>query len=148
MSPTTLGLTPDDITEAESYPVLGAAYFSARRASEVLFAGATDDPYKQVVDKTVKLLQDGLYEYVEGFILSDLERNVAGRVRAMVDDTVNALLTGEAWAMERYPYAAYQDGEKVRAAVAKHGGDVLLMQRIADLEKAIARLREQLEWSR
>ncbi len=46
--------------------------------------------------------------------------------------------------MRRYPYHAYGRGEEVRAAVAKHGGEPLLMARIADLEKEIERLRAEL----
>ena len=134
-----MGITLDDIAKSEGYEILGPAYFAARRASEALFAGRTEtvstDPYKAMVDKTTKHIQEALYDYAENYIMGDLENNIASRVQAMVDDTVTALLSGDEWAMKRYPLGPYSDGEKIRAAVAKHAGESLLTMRIAELEK-------------
>lgn len=60
----------------------------------------------------------------------------------MCERTVRALLTGEEWAMKQYPLSKYHDGEAVRAAVAKHGGEPLLMMRIAELEATVKRLED------
>jgi uncharacterized small protein (DUF1192 family) len=46
--------------------------------------------------------------------------------------------------MSRYPLSTRYDAVEVRAAVAKHGGEPLLMARIADLEGEIARLNSEL----
>jgi hypothetical protein len=50
--------------------------------------------------------------------------------------------------MQRYPYADYSRGEEIRKAVAKHGGDELLMRRIADLEAEVAKQKETIDWLR
>jgi hypothetical protein len=87
-----------------------------------------------------------VYEYAEDWMRDDMENNLRLYMSDMVERTVKALLTGEEWAMRQYPLSQYHDGEKIREAVAKHGGDVLLMARIADLEKEVARLTESLKW--
>lgn len=78
----------------------------------------------------------------------DTEYNAANAIRSMVNDTVKALLSGEKWAMERYPLAARYDAEKVRAAIAAHIPDDIAKARIADLEKQVADLSQRLEWAR
>ena len=49
--------------------------------------------------------------------------------------------------MQRYPLSTHYNGDDVRAAVAKHGAEPLLMARIVDLEKEVERLREHLKWA-
>ena len=64
----------------------------------------------------------------------------------MVEGTVQALLTGEEWAMQRYPYCDYRDGPKIREKIAGHSGDEIARQRIIDLEREVARQRELLRY--
>lgn len=142
-----IGIQADDITGHPGFESLGPAYYAARRMAEAVMQGSDESPFKAVADKCLDEIRGKVYDYVETHLLGDLEINIQGHVARMVDDTVQALLTGQAWAMERYPYHAYNRGEEVRAAVAKHGGDRLLMARIADLEEA-ERLRESLRWAR
>lgn len=140
--------TTADLAQGEATPILGPAYFAARRASEAIMAGLEGPELKPVMDKATDKIRQALYDYVEDYIKGDLEINFQSYIQEMVGRTVQALLTGEAWALQQYPMAQYHDGEKIRAAVAKHGGEPLLMQRIADLEKEVATLTERLEWSR
>ena len=140
--------TADDLQQAEHYGTLGPAYFAARRAAESLMAGVESEPLKRVLTKCADELTQGIYAYVEDGMRGDLERNLQGHIDNMVQRTVRALLTGDEWAMKQYPLAQYHDGEAIRAAVAKHGGEPLLMARIADLEKENVRLNESLRWSR
>lgn len=138
--------TDDDMKQGEGMAPLGPAYFASQRIVEGLMEGADAEPFKAVVERCSEQIREAVYEYVEDHLMSDLESNIQSRVWRMVDDTVNALLTGEQWAMQRYPYNKYTDGQKVREAVAKHGGDALLMARIADLEEANKRLHESLSY--
>ena len=93
-------------------------------------------------------VQDKLWDVARDWLLQDTETNVHGAVRSMVEQTINALLTGKEWAMQRYPYADYSKGEEIRKAVAVHGGDELLMRRIADLETEVAKKEETIQWLR
>lgn len=136
-----------DMAQAKGCDVLGPAYFAARRCAEHVMSGVEIEPLKTVAQKCAETMRESIYAYVEDWMRSDLEQNLQDYIYRMVDDTVNALLTGEEWAMKRYPYHAYGDGEKVRAAVAKHGGDTLLMKRIEDLEAANERLTESLKYA-
>jgi hypothetical protein len=138
--------TDEDLQKAETHPTLGPAYFAARRMAEALMAGTESSPFNAVVKKCVDEIQTAVYEYAEDWMRDDMENNLRLYMSDMVERTVKALLTGEEWAMRQYPLSQYHDGEKIREAVAKHGGDVLLMARIADLEKEVARLTESLKW--
>lgn len=140
--------TDEDFAKAETYQVLGPAHYSARRMAEELMQGTESAPFKQVADKCIDEIRTAVYEYVEDHLRLDLELNIGGHVRDAVERTVRALLTGEEWAMRQYPMAQNHDGEAIRKAVAAHGGESLLTARIADLEKEIARLKEDLNWYR
>ena len=140
--------TDDDMKQAEGYDVLGPAYFAARRAAEALFAGDNAQPFRASVLKATELMRDELYQYVEDYIKGDLETNIGGHIKDMVDRTVQAILTGEEWALNLYPLSRYHDGEKIRAVVAAHCGESVLKMRVTELEDENKRLRESLEWAR
>lgn len=137
--------TQDDINVG---PILGPEYRASTRMAEAMLAKFSAEHMKPLVDEFADTFREKLWDDVRDWLLSDTEMNIASEVRHMVEQTIQALLTGEEWAMKRYPFADYSKGEKVRAAVAKHGGDELLMRRIADIEKELRRVREQLEWAR
>ena len=139
--------TESDISDGGRHVVLGPAYFAARRVAEQLMQGVESEPLIKVLKKCADDLTNGIYTYIEDGMRSDLESNLQGHIRDMVERTVRALLTGEEWALNQYPLAKYHDGEQIRAAVAKHGGDPLLMMRIADLETEVGRLRESLKYA-
>lgn len=141
--------TNEDLHQATNgYETLGPGYFAARRMVERLMAGTEADPFQKVVEKVTDDLRDALYQYAEDRMRGDMESNLQWHLCDMLDSTVKALLTGEKWAMERYPLSTRYDAGDVRAACARHGGEPLLMQRIADLEKDVARLTESLRWER
>lgn len=140
-------ITDGDVAKTAGYKVLGPAYFAARRLAERVMAGAEPEPFKEIAKKAAELVREELYDYVETHLLSDVECNIQGHVRRLVENTVEALLTGQEWAIRQYPHNEHQRGEQIRAAVAKHGGEPLLMARIADLEKENERLRESLRWA-
>jgi hypothetical protein len=142
------GVTEADIEHARNYEVLGPAYFAARRVAEKVMAGVEVEPLHKVATKVVDDIRDAVYEYVEDHMRSDMESNLQGHITDIVDSTVKALLTGEDWAMNRYPLSTRCDAVDVRAACAKHGGEPLLLARIADLEKRVAELAESLRFER
>lgn len=142
------GITDADVEQAANYETLGPGYFAARRVAEGVMAGVEVEPLKKVATKVVDDIRDAVYEYVEDHMRSDMEANLQGHLVDMVDSTVSALLTGEAWAMNRYPLSTRYNAVDVRAACAKHGGEPLLMARIADLEKRVAELSESLRFAR
>lgn len=138
-----LTFTDDDIAVG---PVLGPEYRASLRWSEAVTATLDPELIKPIIDKAADDLRDAIWTATVDHLLSDTERNAAGGVRYMVEQTVQALLTGKEWAMQRYPFADYARGEEIRAAVAKHGGDKLLMRRIAELEAELAKKEETIQW--
>ena len=138
--------TYDEMTQGLASPVLGPAYFSSRRAAEAMFTGADETPFVQMVNKLGKKLRDELYDYAQNYMLSDMENNIQGHIWYAVDNTIRALLTGEKWALERYPLNPSHDGASIRATVATLAGEELQVMRIKELETAVARLEETLRY--
>lgn len=138
----------DEDTNSPYASSLGPEYFASNRLAEAMMAKFDADHLKPLVDKVAEEFRDKLWSDVVDYLVADTEQNVAGAIRNMVNQTVRALLTGEEWAMQRYPYADYMDGEKIRKAVAKHGGDTLIARRITDLEAEVAKNLETIKYLR
>jgi hypothetical protein len=129
-------------------PVLGPEYRASLRWAGALTQKLDPEVIKPIIDKACDELRDAIWTATTDWLVDDSENNSAGAVRYMVEQTVQALLTGKEWAMSRYPYADYSKGEEIRAAVAKHGGEKLLMARIADLEATVAKRDETIRFMR
>ena len=142
---TDLTFTDEDIALG---PVLGPEYRASQRFAEGVMKGFQDEHLQPLMKIIADEVQDKLWDVARDWLLQDTETNVHGAVRSMVEQTINALLTGKEWAMQRYPYADYSKGEEIRKAVAVHGGDELLMRRIADLETEVAKKEETIQWLR
>ena len=145
MSDWDVAFTDDDISVG---PVLGPEYRASLRMAEAMLAKFDAEHLKPLVDKVADEFRDKLWDDVREYLLMDTEQNVSGAVRDMVEQTVQALLTGKEWAMKHYPYADYSKGKDIREAVAAHGSDELLMKRIADLEAELAKKEETIQWLR
>jgi hypothetical protein len=140
-----LTFTDEDIAIG---PVLGPEYRASQRFAEGVMAEFQEEHLQPIIKMVADQVQDKLWDVARDWLLQDTETNVQGAVRDMVNQTVDALLTGKEWAMQRYPYADYSRGEEIRKAVAQHGGDELLMRRIADLEAEVAKQKETIDWLR
>jgi hypothetical protein len=129
-------------------PILGPEYRASQRFAEGLMKDFQNEHLEPIIKSISDQVNDKLWDSARDWLLADTESNVAGAVRQMVEQTIIALLTGKEWAMDRYPYANYSKGEDIRKAVVVHGGDKLLMARIADLEAELAKAKETIEWLR
>ena len=135
----------EEDTSGQFAASLGPEYFASQRLAEAMINKFDAEHLKPLVDKVADEFREKLWDDVRDYLLADTEQNVAGEVRYMVEQTVNALLTGKEWAMQRYPYADYSKGEEIRAAIAKHAGDALLARRVADLEAEVEKQRQTIE---
>ena len=142
------GFTPEDIAEGEEYQSLGPEYFAARRVTERAMTAFQAEHFKPMLTEFADQFTDKLWDSVRDSLLTDTEMNLQSSVCSMVEGTIRALLSGEEWAMRRYPYCDYRDGEKIRKAIAEHSGDEIARRRIEDLEKELRQVRENLEWHR
>ena len=148
MGEATPNFTAEEIAFGEQHPSLGPEYEGARNAAEAFMSKFEAEYFKSLIDQFADAFRDKLWTDLADWLIGDTESNLQSEMRRMVEGSVNALLTGEQWAFNRYPLAKYHDGEKVRKAIAAHIGDEIAKARIADLEKDISSLREQLEWAR
>lgn len=120
-------------------PILGPEYYASNRLAEAMLAKFDAEHIKPIIEKAADEFREKLWDDVRDWLLADTEQNVAGAVRDMVGQTIDALLTGKEWAMQRYPFADYCRGEEIRAAVCKHAGDAVLARRIKELEETVAK---------
>ncbi|UPT53158.1 hypothetical protein [Synechococcus phage Ssp-JY42] len=139
--------SPADLAEAKEYPTLGPAYFAARKVAQEFMAPFEAEHFKPLVEKFCGELQDELWSKLEAHLLSDTESNLHSSLWRMVDGTINALLTGQPWALARYVIAAerYGDAPKVRAAIVEHCREQIAEMRIAELEAELKKTREDME---
>ena len=144
-------MNPEHLKEAEDYPGLGPHYFAARETAKNVME-KFDLEFPERFEPMAKKFADELYhralDYFRDYLLSDTEHNVQDVIWRQIDDSVEALMSGERWAIERYCLTDRYDGEKIREAVAKHIPNELRDKRIDDLEKEVADLKKQLEWAR
>jgi hypothetical protein len=140
--------TADDIEQGEQYPSLSPEYFAARRVAEAVMTKFEPEHFKPLIDAFADQFRDKLWDDVRDYLINDTEQNIHTQICHMVEGTVRALLTGEQWAMNRYPFCDYRDGPKIRAAIAEHSCDEVAKRRIADLEKEVDRLTDSLRYAR
>lgn len=139
--------TEGELDFGATHPVLGPAYEASSKIAEKFMAGFAEEQFEPLIEKFAREFQDRLWDDLKTSLLSDVESNMQGDLWRMVDGTINALLSGEQWALNRYvmAQARYGDAEKVRAAVAVHLADDLARLRIADLESQLADARDTIE---
>lgn len=126
------------IDEATGYPTLGPNYYAARAIAERFTAMFEAEHFKSLLDDFTKQFRDMLGEQVIDRLMEDAETGLQHAIWYRLDRSVEALLGGEQWAMEKYCLGPRYDAEKIRAAVAKHIPGELQDKRIADLEAQLA----------
>jgi hypothetical protein len=139
-------ITEDDVADMVPHPTLGPAWSASRRIADKVMANWQNDAIKPLIDEAVKEIGYRLWEDVQDSLQSDMEHNIAGHIRGMVDETVQALLVGKPWALERYVLTGNYNGDEVRATIAKHIPAELQAKRIADLEAQNKALSERIEF--
>lgn len=136
------------LEKAAEYPILGPHYFEARDVATAITDKFEAEHFEPLAKKFAHELYTQALESFQDFLMADATINVQDRIRRMVDDTVNALLAGERWALDRYPLTAMYDGDRVRKAIAAHVPAELQDKRIAALEEEVKRLTENLRYAR
>lgn len=138
--------------EAEKMPSLGAEYFEARDVVRRFMENWTEEDAQKLADAIVKPALDAVHDKVwdsfRDHLMSDVEYNVQAEMRRMVEDSVRALIGGRKWANVKYISPEGYATEEVRETLAKLYSDEIKDGRIADLEKQVARLKDDLRFYR
>lgn len=144
--------TEQDHRFAETHSNLGAEYEAARKASERFLRHWQEEHAEKLAEAILTPVLDSVKEQVwdafRDWLLSDAEYNAASVMRSMVEDSVRALIGGREWANVKYIRPEAYRSEEVRATLAKLYADEIKDARIADLEKEVARLEENLRFAR
>lgn len=136
------------IAEGETYPTLGPNYFAGRRIAEAFTERFEADCFKPLLDDFVRQFQEKLGEVVTDYMIENTESGIQQAIWYQIDRSVEALLSGEQWALGKYALGSRYDCDKIRAAVAKHIPTELQDKRIADLEAQLAEANKSLEYAR
>ena len=134
--------TEKNMAEAEENPSLGPEYFAARDTARCYMKHFKFEHLEPLVNKIAEEARDAIWDDFCDFLLSDTESNLHSKMRSMVEDTVNALLSEQDWALNKYALADTSRGREVRAAVAKLIPEQVQNKRIEDLERELAFFRE------
>jgi acylphosphatase len=105
-----------------------------------------EEHFKPLVDDFAEKFRDKLWSDITASFLSDTESNLQGEIRNVLDGTIQALLSGKGWMINRFPLAQYYDGKDIRQAIFDQCRDQLTDARVTDLETEVSRLREQLRF--
>lgn len=136
------------IDQAEGYETLGPHYFAAREAAQKFMEHYEPKNFEPMIKKAAETFMEGMQSALEDWFLSNVENNLQGTIWRQIDDSVEALMGGERWALERYALADRYDCVKIREAVAKHVPQELQEARMKDLEAENEKLRKDLEYLR
>ena len=139
-------ITPEHEAEALEYPCLSPVYFAtgeiATQLCGVVEALDLSGPIKAFTDTAYEQLMTAVQDH----LLSDANANLHQELVRMVDEAVQAILSGKRWALDRYVTTdRYGSGEHVRKAIAEHFTDEVKAGRIADLEAEVTRLKKRLD---
>jgi hypothetical protein len=149
--PTAPILTEEDVAKAKDFASLGAPYFAAQRIVGAALDGLPDNVLQPIVKKFTDAAYEAIQEAVEASIWSDAEHNLQGKFWSGIDEVIDALITGQPWALERYGLCAERytsRAEDIRKAIAAHIPREIMDARIADLEAEVAKLKETIQWLR
>lgn len=140
--------TEEEAAFGDDHPTLGADYKRAQAIAERFMVAFAEEHFKGLAEEFANTFRDKLWSDISSWFIADTECNLQTAIRQTVDATINALLTGKAWALERYPLSKYHDGQAIRAAIFEQHRDALETARIKDLEAEVARLKSILEFRR
>jgi hypothetical protein len=136
------------IDQAKGYESLGPQYFAARKIAEAFMVQFQAEHFEALIEKAAGDFRQKMWDSLHDYLLGDTESNLHTSIWRQIDGSVEALLSGEEWALQRYALGSRYDHEKVRAAVAKHIPQELQDKRIADLEAQLAQAQENLRFAR
>lgn len=140
--------TDKDLAEGAEHLSLGPAYFAARRVCEKHLEAFEAEHMRPLIDAAAKEFTDKLWDSVRDHLWSDTEYNLQGQMWRMTDNAVQALLSGEEWAVKKYLLGERYDCAKARATVAALVPKELQDARVADLEAEVERLNKELRYYR
>lgn len=137
-----------DIDEAKEWPALGPAYFAAKRKAAAVVEHIEAEDFEPMLKKAAEAFYEKLLDDAQTYLLSNAEDNVGSHIRRGVDESVQALLGGNQWAIDRYVLGDRHDAKAIRAALAALIPAELQNARLVDAEAEIADLKVQLQRER
>jgi hypothetical protein len=141
--------TESDIAEGEETPILGPAYFAARRVCEEAISAFEAEHMKPLVEKFKQSVADELWTVVENHLWNDTESNLQGKMWHMVDEIIEGILSDrKPWIVQRYALGKRYDLDQIRKALALSIKDQLGEAFHADLQEENEKLRKEIEYLR
>ncbi len=142
-------ITQEDIENAKDIEYLGPAYVASHRIVEAALEKLEPEAFKDIAKPFVDAVYEKIQNAVESSILFDAQYNISGQVKDAIDGAINALLSGEEWALRQYVTEERHNNmaPKMRETIARLLPDHIMAARVADLEKQVERLKSQLDFA-
>lgn len=138
--------TQDEVNDGAS---LGPAYVRSRNIVDGFIASFESEMFKPMCKKWADEFYTEIVQRIDDYVLSDLESNLQLSMYHQVDATVEALLSGEPWALVRYVTGkTAHNGAVIRAAIARQIPREVQDIRIADLELQLETLKQEVAFLR
>lgn len=128
--------------------IIEPEYTRSHVIAEKIIAQFEAEQFKPLIKKIEDMVGEHLWDMVRDSLLDDTTHNIAGEIRDRVEKTIEALLGGNQWAVEKYILAQRYQRDEIRKQLAALIPEQLQDARIADLEKEVAKLKEDLQRER
>lgn len=132
----------EETSFGDANPVLGAEYERARRVAGSIVNAFSAKYFEPMIKEFSEKLYSELLNSTDVFFESDVESNLQSEIWHATSSVVRALLSGEKWALNKYPLNKSHDGEKIRACIFKEHKDELIGLRVVELEAENERLEK------
>ncbi len=129
------------------HPSIEPEYTRAHALAEKVMAQFQAEHFEVIVKKLTDYLREHLWDLVRDTIIDDTEQNIAGHIRDRVESSIEALLSGQEWALRKYTMNKY-DHAGIRKKIAEQIPQELQLLRLKEVEEENRRLRDALELER
>jgi hypothetical protein len=148
-------LDDDQKTDAElceHYPNLEPEMTRGFEKARAVTAQFEAEYFKPLIQKLSDSMTEHLWNLLRDHLLSDTEYNLEAHMRDRIEKSVRALLGDEQWAVDKYIMDKYDNGKKIRKALAELIPSQIMDARIVDMAQEISKLKEDIkrerEWNR
>lgn len=134
-----------DAQLCEDGTIIEPEYTRSHVIAERIMARFEAEQFKPLIKKIEDMVSEHLWDMVRDSMLDDATHNIAGEIRHRIEATVEAMLGGKQWAIDKYVLSERYQYDDIRKQLAALIPDQLQDARIKDLEKRLAIVTENLK---
>lgn len=132
----------------QSFPTIEPEWTHGREKAQQVLAQFEAEHFKPILKTLSDAMTEHLWDLLRDHLLNDTESNLEGHMRYRIERSVQALLGAERWVVDKYVMNKYDEGRTIRKTLAALIPEPLQIARIADLEKELEKVRDDLKKER